>query len=237
MHLQQQVIHNIQKPRSEQSIRPHIQRTSAGVKSTDGSCGKRKWNCTEPAGRESRGKLWPYKQNLTPSQSALCPHYLAWDHLLLCKPAKARGMGHGIWLQWMSVAGPNQCNEDPECSLACVAWKPVETYRSGLLLYHVFCNHENLPEEQHALAAPVTIAAFVSLLAGCYSGKTLSNYFYRVWAWHNIKFCIQHIVPAFSCSWLWYGICLPMIWPLQWWLQLVRTFHTTAILSNQIQIV
>jgi len=155
----------------------------------------------------------------------------------LCKPAKAQGMGHGIWLQWMSVAGPNQCNEDPECSLACVAWKPVETYRSGLLLYHVFCNHENLPEEQHALAAPVTIAAFVSLLAGCYSGKTLSNYFYRVWAWHNIKFCIQHIVPAFSCSWLWYGICLPMIWPLQWWLQLVRTFHTTAILSNQIQIV
>jgi hypothetical protein len=60
----------------------------------------------------------------------------------------------------------------------------AETYSSGLLLYHVFCDQENLPEEQRALASPVTISAFVSSLAGCYSGKTLSNYFYGVRAWH-----------------------------------------------------
>jgi hypothetical protein len=28
------------------------------------------------------------------------------------------------------------------------------------------------------------MAAFVASLAGCYSGKTLSNYFYGVCAWH-----------------------------------------------------
>jgi hypothetical protein len=63
------------------------------------------------------------------------------------------------------------------------AWSEstAETYGSGLLMYHIFCDRENLPEDQCAPTSPITIAVFVLSLAGCYSGKTLSNYFYGVW--------------------------------------------------------
>lgn len=45
----------------------------------------------------------------------------------------------------------------------------AETYGSGLLIYHIFCDRENLPEEQRAPASPVTISAFVSSLASHHS--------------------------------------------------------------------
>jgi len=43
---------------------------------------------------------------------------------------------------------------------------------------------KNLPEEEQAPAAPLTMATFITSLAGCYSGKMLSNYFYGVCMWH-----------------------------------------------------
>jgi len=60
----------------------------------------------------------------------------------------------------------------------------TETYRSSLLLYHIFYNQQKLTEGQHVPALPVVITAFMASLAGCYSGKTLANYFYSVHTWH-----------------------------------------------------
>lgn len=59
-----------------------------------------------------------------------------------------------------------------------------DTYGAGLLVYHVFCDMRQLPEEQRAPAAPPLILAFISSLAGAYSGSTLSNYVCGVRAWH-----------------------------------------------------
>jgi len=49
------------------------------------------------------------------------------------------------------------------------AWSEntAETYGSGLLLYHIFCDQEKLSEECIPMS-PVVITAFMAPLAGCY---------------------------------------------------------------------
>ncbi|KAG2338396.1 hypothetical protein BDR05DRAFT_978145 [Suillus weaverae] len=61
-----------------------------------------------------------------------------------------------------------------------------ETYGSGLLVFHVFCDARTIPEAQHCPASSVLILAFIAACSGLYSGKTLANYFYAVQAWHML---------------------------------------------------
>ena len=58
------------------------------------------------------------------------------------------------------------------------------TYGAGLLVYHIFCNMHQLPKAQCSPTASPLILAFVSGLAGSYSGSTLSNYVCGVCTWH-----------------------------------------------------
>ena len=58
-----------------------------------------------------------------------------------------------------------------------------ETYGSGLLVYHVFCDANGTPESKRAPADQALLSAFVASLAASYSGKTISNYFYGVRTW------------------------------------------------------
>jgi hypothetical protein len=66
----------------------------------------------------------------------------------------------------------------------------TETYGSGLLSFHVFCDSKTVPEAARAPASPTLVAAFISELAGFLSGSTISNYIAGVRAWH-----ILHGVP------------------------------------------
>ena len=59
-----------------------------------------------------------------------------------------------------------------------------ETYRVGLLVYHIFCDMHQLPKAQCSPAASPLILTFISSLAGSYSGSTLSNYVCDIHAWH-----------------------------------------------------
>jgi len=59
-----------------------------------------------------------------------------------------------------------------------------ETYGSGLLVYHVFCDSKGIPEAERAPASQPLLSAFVANLAASYSGKTISNYLSGVRAWH-----------------------------------------------------
>ncbi|KIJ05866.1 hypothetical protein PAXINDRAFT_92842, partial [Paxillus involutus ATCC 200175] len=61
-----------------------------------------------------------------------------------------------------------------------------ETYGSGLLAFHVFCDNRNIPESERAPAIPSIISAFISTLAGSYSGSAISNYINGVRAWHTV---------------------------------------------------
>ena len=61
-----------------------------------------------------------------------------------------------------------------------------ETYRSGLLVYHTFCDLKGIPEASRAPASHELISTFISNLAGTYTGSTVTNYLSAVHAWHTI---------------------------------------------------
>ena len=53
-----------------------------------------------------------------------------------------------------------------------------------MLNFHVYCDQKGIPEEECAPARPILVNTFISSLAGTYSGITIDNYVYGVWAWH-----------------------------------------------------
>ena len=68
----------------------------------------------------------------------------------------------------------------------CHAWAESthESYGSGLLVYHVYCDSCSIPEPERAPASSTLISAFIAFAAGSYSGKTIANYVFGVCAWH-----------------------------------------------------
>lgn len=72
------------------------------------------------------------------------------------------------------------------------AWadNTLESYGSGLLVYHIFCDNKSIPEVQRAPASSIILSSFVAAMAGSYAGKTIANYLHGVRAWH-----ILHGVP------------------------------------------
>jgi hypothetical protein len=65
-----------------------------------------------------------------------------------------------------------------------------ESYGSGLLAFHVFCDSSSTSETERAPASQPLLSAFVASLAASYAGKTISNYLYGVRAWH-----VLHGIP------------------------------------------
>ena len=66
------------------------------------------------------------------------------------------------------------------------AWEEgtQETYGSGLLMFHVYCDNKAIPEIQQAPVSKLLLSTFISELTGAYSGKTILNYVYGIRAWH-----------------------------------------------------
>jgi hypothetical protein len=58
------------------------------------------------------------------------------------------------------------------------AWAPstIETYGTGLMAYHTFCNHTGISEEDRAPAPQEVLAIFAATLAGVYATSTIANY-------------------------------------------------------------
>jgi hypothetical protein len=59
-----------------------------------------------------------------------------------------------------------------------------ETYSAGILVYHVYCDVKGVPEVLRAPASQHIITAFITSLAGSYSGSTIHNYIHGIRAWH-----------------------------------------------------
>ncbi|KIK78724.1 hypothetical protein PAXRUDRAFT_163214, partial [Paxillus rubicundulus Ve08.2h10] len=59
-----------------------------------------------------------------------------------------------------------------------------ESYGSGLLVFHVFCDTKSIPDSDHAPTSSELISFFISSLAGQYSGGTVTNYLQGVRTWH-----------------------------------------------------
>ncbi|KAF8122380.1 hypothetical protein EV363DRAFT_1182750 [Boletus edulis] len=68
--------------------------------------------------------------------------------------------------------------------------KTKETYGSSLLVFHVFCDIHEVPDEQRAPASQSLLSSFVAGCAGSYSGSAISNHIAGIRAWH-----LLHGVP------------------------------------------
>jgi hypothetical protein len=131
----------------------------------------------------------PYRDDLRPILSVLRPHCLARERLLL----------------WLPFNGSRSSNSLPlsEEDLLRVftvishayAESTLETYGSGLLVFHVFCDMKGISEVQRAPTSTTLISAFIAALAGSYSGDTISNYTAAIHAWHvlhGVTWLIDH---------------------------------------------
>ena len=129
----------------------------------------------EPPRRPARPAA--YSANLSPLPSPLRPHCLARDRLRL-------------WLPSPTVISRHSENRGEELeeifNVMSNAWAEStrESYSSGILAYHVYCDVKGLPEELRAPASQANITSFITSLAGSYSGSTISNYVCGIRAWH-----------------------------------------------------
>ncbi|KAE9395165.1 hypothetical protein BT96DRAFT_997856 [Gymnopus androsaceus JB14] len=120
----------------------------------------------------------PYNKDLRPLPSLFRPHCLAQERLLL-------------WLPLCSPRKESQLplsQEDLQRVFTVIshAYAPstLESYGSGLLVFHVFCDLKGVSESQRAPASTLLISAFVAALAGSYSGDAIANYTAAIHAWH-----------------------------------------------------
>jgi hypothetical protein len=128
-------------------------------------------------------KPQPYKRGLTPIASPLRPHCSARDRLKLWFPVESRSLRDA---RGNLLAITEADLERVLLAVMNLSWAEGtrESYGSGLLVFHVFCDIRGIPEVQRCPADPLTIVTFVSSCAGSYAGKTLTNYIYGIRAWH-----------------------------------------------------
>ncbi|KAG1848705.1 hypothetical protein DFJ58DRAFT_625469, partial [Suillus subalutaceus] len=125
---------------------------------------------------------------LTPRPSTLHPHCLARDQLRLWVPA---GSSTKQSLSVMTLdQSPNHKISDSqlECILDVIgsswAQSTKETYRVSSLVFHIFCDTNNITEDKHCPVACSLLLNFLCSCAGSYSGSSLANYTAGLKAWH-----------------------------------------------------
>ncbi|KAF8131385.1 hypothetical protein EV363DRAFT_1164877 [Boletus edulis] len=124
----------------------------------------------------------PYKPDLTPAPSPLHPHCLARQRLILWLPSLTSPR-----------ASKNQTNivtdQDYDRTVLTVigaSWaeSTKELYSNGLLVYHVYCDVNSIPDQHRAPITPNLLATFLANCAGGQSGSTVANYTATIRAWY-----------------------------------------------------
>ncbi|EJD33873.1 hypothetical protein AURDEDRAFT_140610 [Auricularia subglabra TFB-10046 SS5] len=118
---------------------------------------------------------WTPRAHLTPRASSLRPHCLARKRLLLWRPLPSELNA--------SFSAENRCLVFKVLSRS-LAPGTLETYGSGLLLFHVICNTHGIAEHARAPAGQNVVALFIAELVGCYSEMAIRNAVAAVRAWH-----------------------------------------------------
>ncbi|KAJ7219526.1 hypothetical protein GGX14DRAFT_533259 [Mycena pura] len=129
--------------------------------------------------RSSRPRPYPSRLSLRPSP--LRPLCFAGERLYKWRPTSARSDREG------SAVVP-EADLMNITNILSYSWADgtLETYGSGLLIYHCFCDSRNIAEIHRAPASQDLLAAFLAAAAGNYAGKTLEGYLSGVRAWHTI---------------------------------------------------
>ncbi|KAF5384796.1 hypothetical protein D9615_000948 [Tricholomella constricta] len=126
-----------------------------------------------------QGEPAAYHPSLTPRPSPLRPHCFAGERLRL-------------WVPSTRSAAPAFVDVGRVVATLALGYAEgmAESYGSGLLAWHVWCDSKDVPEDDRAPAAQVLVSAFIFSLTGAFAGKTIRNYVYGIRAWH-----VVHSVP------------------------------------------
>ena len=145
-------------------------------------------------------KPCPYQPDLCLLPSPNRPHCLARDRLRLWRPANpstrpADGASSAIMsesmLDWiLEVIGASWADSTKEL------------YGTGLLIFHVFCDFNQISESEHCPVSRNLLLTFLSSCTGAYSGSALTNYSARLHAWHLLHGHLLHTLrpPWYSFS-------------------------------------
>ena len=118
-----------------------------------------------------------YSPNLSPQPSPLRPHCLARDRIRLWRPSPDVRSRHSL---------PQEDDINQVFEVMSNAWleSTRESYSTGILVYHVYCDMRGIPEELRAPTNQHIITSFITSLAGSYSGAAIHNYIHGIRAWH-----------------------------------------------------
>ncbi|KAF8823981.1 hypothetical protein HHX47_DHR9000467 [Lentinula edodes] len=157
---------------------------SSGLKRSHERLGFDQWRLKEEGRLLAAFKNAWYPSNLTPILSVLRPHCPARERLAKWCPASKRTFrdttGHSLDL-------PDEFAERVQSVLtAGFAKSTLETYASGLLAFHVFCDSREIPELQRAPCSLDLLQSWIATMAGHYAGTSVKNYVHGVRAWHII---------------------------------------------------
>lgn len=126
----------------------------------------------------------PYPANLTPLPSSLRPHCPTKNRLVEWKPAVNRSFRDS---NGRDLTLPSEFVDRIQHVLVNgFANSTLETYASGLLAFHVFCDARNIPEDQQAPCSSDLLGVWIATMAGTYAGTSVKNYVHGVRAWHII---------------------------------------------------
>ncbi|KIK73781.1 hypothetical protein PAXRUDRAFT_177491, partial [Paxillus rubicundulus Ve08.2h10] len=119
-------------------------------------------------------KPCPYKSGLTPKLSSLRPHCLAKDRLCLWIPASPS-------LCSASLPQPPPILEtmlDRILHVIGASWTDSikELYSTGLLIFHVYSNLNQVMEPKCCPISPTLLLTFLSSCTGAYSSSAIANY-------------------------------------------------------------
>ena len=123
----------------------------------------------------------PYPPNLRLLPSPYRPHCLAKDRLCLWIPTSP---STHTSLASSDVVSDIALNRILEVIGASWADSTKELYGTGLLIFHVHCDINNIPEIERCPVSHPILLAFLSSCAGAYSGSAISNYTAGIHAWH-----------------------------------------------------
>ncbi|KAI0634014.1 hypothetical protein C8Q77DRAFT_1055296 [Trametes polyzona] len=125
-----------------------------------------------------------YREGHAPRPSVLRPHCLASERLVTWVPSQSATNPE-------LLGRPRAANEQDLKRIKAVtsrAWmdSTLQTYGTGLLTYHVFCDIRDVPEADRAPASEELVLSFIVALAGSYSASAIENYLAGLKAWHII---------------------------------------------------
>lgn len=137
-----------------------------------------------PRTHKKRSPTATFRNGLHLNPSVLRPACAASERLIKWTPSSSRRQRdlNGD----TSPLSPEDLQRISDVSAFAWAESTLGTYGTGLLIFHVFCDLRNVPEQQRAPAAEVLILAFVASIAGSYAPSAINNYVAGVRAWHII---------------------------------------------------